>query len=185
MSETPNKFNNYFSNIPQELVSNIQTVDNNFNNYIKNRISNSFYMSNISYKEIDDAIEELKFNGGGVNKVSTNILKEIKSAITTPLIHIFNLCLNQGYFPSELKLGCITPIFKKGDKSKISNYRPVCSLSHFSKIFERIVYNRMVDFINKYNISADTQYGFRKKKSTEAALLDFTNYIHEGLTKKT
>ena len=80
-------------------------------------------------------------------------------------------------------VGCITSIFKKGDKSSISNYRPVCSLSPFSKIFERIVYNRMVDFITKYNIFAETQYGFRKNKSTESALLDFTNYIHEGLTK--
>ena len=184
MSETPNKFNNYFYNTPQELVSNIPTVDSNFNTYIKNRISNTFYMSNITYKEIDDAIEGLKLNGGGVDKLSTSILKEIKSVITIPLIHIFNLCLNQGYFPSELKIGCITPIFKKGEKSNISNYRPVCSLSPFSKIFERIVYNKMVDFINKYNIFADTQYGFRKKKSTEAALLDFTNCIHEGLTKK-
>ena len=184
MSQIPNKFNDYFSNIPQELVSNIQAVDNDFNTYIKNRIPNSFYMSNITHKELEDAIEGLKLNGGGVDKLSTSILKEIKSVITIPLIHIFNLCLNQGYFPSELKLGCITPIFKKGDKSKISNYRPVCSLSHFSKILERIVYNRMVDFIDKYNIFADTQYGFRKKKSTEGALLDFTNYIHEGLTKK-
>ena len=140
-------------------------------------------MSNITYKEIDDAIEGLKLNGGGVNKISTSLLKEVKSIIINPLIHTFNLCLSQGYFPSELKLGCITPIFKKGDKSSISNYRPVCSLSPFSKIFERIVYNRMVDFITKYNIFAETQYGFRKNKSTESALLDFTNYIHEGLTK--
>ena len=48
MSETPNKFNNYFYNTPQELVSNIPTVDSNFNTYIKNRISNTFYMSNIT-----------------------------------------------------------------------------------------------------------------------------------------
>ena len=181
--ETPNTFNNYFSNIPQELVSNIPPVDTNFTTYLKNRTSNSFYMSNITYKEIDDAIEGLKLNGGGVNKISTSLLKEVKSIIINPLIHTFNLCLSQGYFPSELKLGCITPIFKKGDKSSISNYRPVCSLSPFSKIFERIVYNRMVDFITKYNIFAETQYGFRKNKSTESALLDFTNYIHEGLTK--
>ena len=64
-------------------------------------------MSNITHKELEDAIEGLKLNGGGVDKLSTSILKEITSVITIPLIHIFNLCLNQGYFPSELKLGCI------------------------------------------------------------------------------
>ena len=74
-SETPNTFNNYFSNIPQELASNIPPVDTDFTTYLKNRISNSFYMSNITYKEIDDAIEGLKLNGGGVNKMSTSLLK--------------------------------------------------------------------------------------------------------------
>ncbi|CAL4245942.1 unnamed protein product, partial [Meganyctiphanes norvegica] len=109
---------------------------------------------------------------------------EVKSKIICSLAHIFNLCCNQGVFPAELKLGCITPIYKKGDKFNVSNYRPVCSLSPFSKIFERITYNRMLEFITKYNIFAETQYGFRKGKSTETALLDFTDYIHEGLTNK-
>ena len=67
-----------------------------------------------------------------------------------------------GCFPEELKLGCITPIFKKGDKDSIENYRPVCSLSPFSKIIERIIYDRMITFINKNNIFSNTQFGFRK-----------------------
>ena len=100
------------------------------------------------------------------------------------LAYIFNMCIEQGYFPTELKLGCITPIFKKGNKLDITNYRPVCSLSQFSKIFEKIVYTRMVDFINKNNIFSETQYGFRKSKSTETALIDFTDYVHNGLTNK-
>ena len=89
------------------------------------------------------------------------------------LAYIFNICIEQGYFPTELKLGCITPVFKKGNKLDITNYRPVCSLSQFSKIFEKIVYTRMVSFINKNKIFSDTQYGFRKNKSTESVLIDF------------
>ena len=181
--ELPNKFNNYFSNIASELVSKFSPEDNNFNNYLKNRVSNSFYLYNTSKIEIVNAINGLKTTNG-VNQVSTDILKEINSGISGPLLHIFNLCIRDGYFPTELKLGCITPIFKKGDKYSMSNYRPVCSLSPFSKIFERIIYNRMLEFINKNNIFSDTQYGFRKKKNAEAALLDFTNYIYEGLTNK-
>ena len=183
-ANTPNKFINYFSNIPNELVANIPTVDTNFNSFLKNRLSNSFYVSSITDIEIEKAIDGLKLSGGGVNSISTNVLKEVKSHITIPLVHIFNLCLNEGYFPSELKLGCITPIFKKGDKFTISNYRPVCSLSPFSKVFERIIYNRMIEFIDKYDIFSKNQFGFRKNKSTESALLEFTNYIYEGLTNR-
>ena len=182
-SELPNKFNNYFSNVADELATKISTDHDNINTYLKNRISNSFFMYDISNTEVVNSIDGLK-DCNGINQFSTNILKEIDLEISHPLLHIFNMCIREGYFPTELKLGCITPIFKKGDKFCISNYRPVCSLSPFSKIFERIIYNRMLEFINKNKIFSDTQFGFRKKKNAEAALLDFTNYIYEGLTKK-
>ena len=108
-------------------------------------------MYNTSKNEIVNAINGLK-TSNGINQISTDILKEIDLEISDPLLHIFNLCIREGYFPTELKLGCITPIFKKGDKYSMSNYRPVCSLSPFSKIFERIIYNRMLEFINKNKI---------------------------------
>ena len=94
------------------------------------------------------------------------------------------MCIEHGYFPEELKIGCITPVFKKGDKSNISSYRPVCSLSSFSKIFEKIVYNRMLHFIDKHEILSKSQFGFRKNVSTETALANFIDYVHKGLTAK-
>ena len=118
------------------------------------------------------------------SRASSAVHDNVKGTISDALAHIFNLCIDQGYFPDELKLGRITPIHKKGSKSLISNYRPVCNLSPFSKIFERIVYNRMVEFIDKFNIFSPTQYGFRKEMGTETALVDFTDYIYKGLTKK-
>ena len=142
-SELPNKFNNYFSNAASELVSNVSPADTKFDAYLKNRIPNSFFMYDIVSSEIFNAINGLK-NNNGIFQYSTKILKEIDLEISQPLLHIYNLCVKEGYFPTELKLGCITPIFKKDDKFIMSNYRPVCSLSPFSKIFERIIYNRML-----------------------------------------
>ena len=165
------------------MVSNISHEHTGINSYLKNRLPSSFYMHEISNNEIIDAINDLKICNG-INQISTTVLKEIDMDLSHPLNHIYNLCIKEGYFPTELKLGCITPIFKKGDKYCMSNYRPVCSLSPFSKIFERILYNRMLDFIGKNNIFSDSQYGFRKKKSAETALLDFTNYTYGGLTAK-
>ncbi|CAL4130262.1 unnamed protein product, partial [Meganyctiphanes norvegica] len=112
------------------------------------RCYKSFFMCPIIDKDVELAINNLK-NCNGVHTISTQVLKESMSLLAVPLSHIFNLCIEQRYFPTELKTGCITPIYKKGDKNNIENYRPVCSLSQFSKIFEKVVFNRMTDYITK------------------------------------
>ena len=141
-------------------------------------------MSPIVSQEIKSAIMNLKDNGGWVYKISTLVLKEVKSTISNILATIFNLCIEYGYFPDELKLGCISPVYKKGDKTTISSYRPICSLSPFSKIFERIIYDRMIHFIDKNKIFSKSQFSFRKNVSTETALINFIDFVHKGLTDK-
>ena len=68
------------------------------------------------------------------------------------------------------KTGKITPIFKKGNKKLLENYRPVSVLPFFSKIFEKILYNRLYNFFTKENVLSKNQYGFRKRHSTVHAL---------------
>ena len=71
-----------------------------------------------------------------------------------------------------MKIARVIPLFKSGDKSLFTNYRPVSVLPVFSKFLERIVYNRLIIFLNKYDILSRNQYGFRKKKySTAHALI--------------
>ena len=181
--DVPFRFIDYFSNIPHKLVDKITPVDMTAESFLKSRNPSTFFMSPIIGKDIESAIKNLK-NCNGIHTISTLVLKEIIPVIVEPLAHIFNLCSEQGYFPDELKTGCITPIYKKGDHHSIENYRPVCSLSQFSKIFEKIIYNRMIKYIDRFSILTDSQYGFRANKSTESALVDFTNYIYEGLTAK-
>ena len=64
----------------------------------------------------------------------------------------------------------VIPLFKSGDKSTFTNYRPISILPAFSKILERIVYNRILSYLNERNILSDSQFGFRKNHSTEYAL---------------
>ena len=182
-NDTPFRFKNHFANIPFEIIRNISHVKSNALSFLKNRSSSSFFMSPIVKNDIDTAVNSLKVCNG-VNMISTHVLKESVSVLSEPLSYIFNLCIQQGYFPVELKTGCITPIFKKGDKYSIDNYRPVCSLSQFSKIFEKIVYKHMITFIHRNKIITSSQYGFQSGKSTESALIDFIGYIHERLTSK-
>ena len=112
----------------------------------KNSVQHTFFIAPIDQKEVNTVIRDLKDNGNKVNTIATSVLVESKHIITPILCHLINLFVQQGYFPENLKLGCITPIFKSSDKKKANNYRPVCSLSPLSKIIEKVINNRMVIF---------------------------------------
>ena len=80
-----------------------------------------------------------------------------------------------------MKIARVVPIFKAGDKAIFSNYRPVSILPCFSKFLERIVYNRILSYLNDFHILCDNQYGFRKNNSTTHALIDLYDKISSAL----
>ena len=108
-------------------------------------------------------------------------MKAIIPFIVDPLVHIFNLSLLHGEFPDSMKLAKIIPLFKKGDKLEIGNYRPISLLSSFSKILEKIVFTRMIAFLKKYDILSNFQFGFREKHSTVHALMSFVEKIAHSI----
>ncbi len=75
----------------------------------------------------------------------------------------------------------VIPIFKKGSKLSTSNYRPISLLSNINKIFEKIVFKRVYSFIEKHEMIYKHQYGFRKKHSTNHALVRITEQIRKAL----
>ena len=81
--------------------------------------------------------------------------------------------MQQGIFPEDLKNATISPIYKNGDKSGCSNYRPISVLSNVAKILEKIVYNQLIS--NENNILTKSQFGFRKSHSMTTSLLKSTN----------
>jgi hypothetical protein len=89
-----------------------------------------------------------------------------------------------GIFPSRLKYALIKPIFKNGDKKKIANYRPISLLPSFSKILEKIMCSRLINYLVTNNILAQEQYGFRPSSSTELASFNFINNILNEFQKK-
>ena len=84
-------------------------------------------------------------------------------------------------FPSSLKVALVVPIFKKGNKDEVKNYRPISILSVYSKIFERVVYGQVYKFLEKYSILSNHQFGFRSGRSTAQAILNLLNYIYPCL----
>ena len=106
----------------------------------------------------------------GFDSIPMNVIKETFSSISAPLSHIFNRSITSGIVPIELKIAQVVHLFKSDDKSVFSNYRPISVLPSFSKILERAVYNRLMDFLTEYKILSDNQFGLRKHHSTEYAL---------------
>ena len=97
--------------------------------------------------------------------------------IAPALTKIFNLAINTGIYPDNLKIAKVIPIFKKGDQTSVNNYRPISILSPINKIFEKILYSRLMSYINKSNILYKYQFGFRKNHSTEHALIELVDQI--------
>ena len=102
----------------------------------------------------------------GWDGIPSIVLKYLPNNVISILSYIFNLSLSQGKFISNFKHAKIIPLFKKGSAKDVSNYRPISLLSCFSKILEKLVYNRLYSFLEKSNAINEHQFGFRKKHST-------------------
>ena len=92
--------------------------------------------------------------------------------------------MRRGIFPDTLKVGKITPIFKKGDTQELANYRPVSTLPIFGKIFEKVIYERLYNFFISQNILNHQQFGFRKGHSTSHALNYSIDHIEKNISNR-
>ena len=159
-----NGFNDFFVSIGPELAKDIHS-DINPLTYVNN-VNNSIVIFDVSCDEVKNIIRSLKNSSAGHDEFPTFVGKLCVDSYIEPLTFLINYSLKTGVFPSELKLARMVPIFKAGDSSALTNYRPISVLTFFAKVFEKIVYNKLLNFISDNNILYDHQYGFRKGRST-------------------
>ena len=182
--ELANKFNDYFSTIAIELDSQIPPSNNSpLCNMAPSR-QNSFFIYPVTLAECIDIISKLKNTSYGINNLPVKLLKYAKQSLAYPISKLINKSFEVGHFPACLKTACVTPVYKAGDSQAISNYRPISVLPLLSKIFERCMANRMLNYIDKYILLSPNQFGFRRKKSTLDALICLTEYIYNSLNDK-
>jgi retron-type reverse transcriptase len=112
---------------------------------------------------------------------NANITKITAKEISKPLTHIFNLSFSSGIIPDNLKVALVTPIFKGNEENRFENYRPISVLTCFSKLLEKLMVKRLINFIDKNKILSKHQYGFRRNRSTELAVLDFVDKITKAI----
>ena len=90
-----------------------------------------------------------------------------------------------GSFPDRLKYSIVKPVFKRGDRTNYTNYRPISLLTSFSKIFEKAIYIRLTEYLLNNKVLSDSQYGFRKGLATENAIFKLINEILNSQNSKT
>ena len=164
-------FNNYFVNIGPTLASKIPENNLSHRQFLPDSIEPSLFLKPTNELEIKNVISCLKEGAPGRDGISSRNIKLIKESISVPLTNLVNLSFEQGVFPSELKLAIITPLYKAKDPMFFNNYRPISLLSVFSKIIERLMYSRLLNFIDKHKIFNKLQFGFRNNHSTFMALV--------------
>lgn len=139
-------------------------------------------ITRISVDDLSRAIRRLKPSSpAGPDGMPTFLVKDCGSVLKLPLLHIFNLSVQKGHFPSTWKVSRVTPVPKSGTSKKITMHRPIAILSVFGKVFEHIL-----NFYVKYQICnrLDTaQHGFRCGRSTMTNLISFVDYVASEMDK--
>ena len=100
------------------------------------------------------------------------------------ILRIFNLSLQTGIFPDKLKIGRDTPLFKIRENYKLGNYRPISVLPYFSKILEKIMYNRLYKYLTDSSILYKKQFGFQEGHSSEHAIVQLVDQIRSSFESK-
>ena len=135
----------------------------------------------MTHAELEYVCMTFKSKAPGFDNIPMHIIKNSIKYISNPLLHLINLSFGKGIFPDQLKIAKLIPIFKADDPEIFSNYRPISLLTNFSKLFEKVMYNRVVDFAERFNILYHNQFGFHKGFSASHALVLLVNNISSAI----
>ena len=180
-----NAFNKYFTNVAIDLSKKISKPNNSFQDYLKNPNEHSIFLTETTQHEISTIINSLNNSSASdIYGITTKFVKIANPSICPNLSIIFNSSIHQGIFPQIFKLTKVIPLFKSNSPLSVSNYRPISLLPILSKVFERLMYNRLLSFIGKNNILTPNQFGFQTKKSTELAVNEICTNIKNTYENK-
>ena len=180
-----NNFNEYFTNIGEELASKItDPVGKSHTDYLHSPCESRLNFTTVNENVVAKIIESLKTKSScGDDGLSTKLLKEIKNETCSSITLIVNQMITTGIFPDSLKIAKIIPIFKKGDIEIIENYRPISILPAISKIFEKILSLQIHEYFQSKHLYYEYQYGFIKNRSTEQAALELIDIVITEIDK--
>ena len=175
-AEMTEAFNDFFATIGSNLTSEIQpsTIEPEF--YLQ-PTDTIFSLKPPSASTVCRLLNQPDTTKAtGLDRIPCKLLKLSSSIVGPSLAYIFKSCIDAEIFPNEWKIAKVTPLFKKGSKRELGNYRPISVLPPgISKIFEKIIYRQLYDYLQDNSLLNTNQSGFRSMHSTLTALLETTN----------
>ena len=139
------------------------------------------YLIKFENKDIINVIKALDpYKAHGYDDISIRMLKICDSAIVKPLTNLLKNCISEGIFPDNWKKSNICYIHKKGDKQIVHTYRPVSLLPVCGKIFERLIFNFLYQFLEEHSLLSIHQSGFRSNDSCINQLLFIVHTLHKA-----
>lgn len=173
------KFNEFFCSAAENLKQNLATSIRDHIDSVPITENTAFFQPTVS-EDIFKSIKSLK-NSRNL-EFPTKFLKLFSPSLSPILSKIINQCILNGVYPDCLKISRVVAIFKKGSKEDASNYRPISNLHDINKVFEKILYDRLINFFDRHNLLVKIQYGFMFGRNTLEACLDLIKLLLEPCT---
>jgi len=182
--EVASSFNSYFANVAIDLERKIPHSNVPPLSFMGDRTQSSFFVAPVSDSDVSFVIGHLKNKSSGLQSVPVFVYKVCSDLLSPIIAKLFNVSVSCGVFPACLKVARIIPVFKRGDSTLVSNYRPISTLPTLSKIFEKLMCKKLCSFLKLHNILYDGQFGFRENSGTSDALLKFLHTAVGALDRK-
>ena len=155
------EFNKYFTRVGTALASKIPVATKDLSEYLR-QCNALMEHKERSFQEFEKAFKTLKRNKAiGYDGLNGNIIINVYDSIKVILFKIFKASLEEAVFPEKLKIAKVIPVFIKGDKENVENYRPISILPVFSKVLESIMYNSLYEYFMNNNLLHENQFGFQ------------------------
>lgn len=169
-------FNNFFAGVQSTNNINQQLTESQ---EMTEMAPISMFFDPTTSQEVSSVIHNLKMKKSvGYDAISTSVVKNCESVLSPLLATSFNHCISEGYFPAELKISKVVPVFKKGDPSDVNNYRPISILPILNKVFEKLIYVRLLGHLDRFDYFYKRQYGFRARSNTSGCAIDLMDYVY-------
>ena len=158
-------FNDFFINVGPNLAKSIPCVNKMPMTYLNDAIQETIFLEPVT----------------GFDEINAEYLKMSMAFVANPLVYICNMSLSEGVFPTQLKIASVVPLYKCDDPMLFNHHRPVSLLCTLSKVFEKVMYNRLIKFLEKFSILYEYQFGFRRKRSTHLALITLIDKLTQAI----
>ena len=144
-----------------------------------------YYLQEVMEREVFNVVKSINVSkSSGIDNIRSLVIKTAFECLIPEITHMYNLSICTAKFPNTWKKALVVPIPKKGDLTKVQNYRPISLLPLPGKVMEKLIHQHLSTYLENNSLLAKKQHGFRKAHSTVHSIAQLTNYIYKRLDEK-